>query len=155
VVELLTPEWKLDQQVDLVLRCGSYVTHDSALYERVSPLAGLLRPAIEAWGTVLSRPEPELAIVGFGKRDVPHDLELPMPDVVLGRSGLRRVDGTLTVTALNDQHGFLRLPPGDELAVGDLVGCGVCHPCTSFDKWRLIPVVDDDYTVVDAVRTFF
>ena len=36
-----------------------------------------------------------------------------------------------------------------------LVGCGISHPCTAFDKWRLIPVVDDDYTVVDAVLTFF
>ena len=61
----------------------------------------------------------------------------------------------MSVTALNDQHAYLRLPADDELAVGDLVGCGISHPCTTFDKWRLIPVVDDDYTVVDAVATFF
>jgi D-serine dehydratase len=39
--------------------------------------------------------------------------------------------------------------------VGDLLACGISHPCTAFDKWRLIPVVDDDYTVVDAIATFF
>jgi D-serine deaminase-like pyridoxal phosphate-dependent protein len=59
------------------------------------------------------------------------------------------------VTELNDQHAYLRVPRDDPLAVGDLVGCGISHPCTAFDKWRLIPVVDDDYTVVDAVATFF
>jgi D-serine dehydratase len=32
---------------------------------------------------------------------------------------------------------------------------GITHPCTSFDKWRVIPVVDDDDRVVDAVHTFF
>jgi D-serine deaminase-like pyridoxal phosphate-dependent protein len=33
------------------------------------------------------------------------------------------------------------------------------HPCTAFDKWRAIPVVDDadgdDPLVVDVVRTYF
>ena len=56
---------------------------------------------------------------------------------------------------LNDQHAWLDLPADDPLAVGDLVGCGISHPCTTFDKWRLIPVVDDDYRVVDAYHTFF
>jgi D-serine dehydratase len=61
----------------------------------------------------------------------------------------------LVVTALNDQHAYVRVPRTDPLAVGDLLGCGISHPCTAFDKWRLIPVVDDDYTVVDAIATFF
>jgi D-serine deaminase-like pyridoxal phosphate-dependent protein len=161
VLALLGPPWPLEQRVDLVLRCGSYATHDSALYERVSPLAAArggdeaLEPALEVWGAVLSRPEPELAVAGFGKRDAPHDIELPLPVLVRDRSGLRNVAGTLAVTALMDQHAFLRVPPEDGLAVGDLVGCGISHPCTAFDKWSLIPVVDEDYTVVDAVRTFF
>ena len=38
---------------------------------------------------------------------------------------------------------------------GALVGARIVHPCTAFDKWRLVPLVDDDYTVVDAIRTFF
>jgi D-serine deaminase-like pyridoxal phosphate-dependent protein len=157
VVEQLGPPWLLDRPVDLVVRCGSYVTHDSALYERVSPLAGPggLRPALEVWGAVLSRPEPRLAVVGFGKRDVPHDIELPLPRLVRGRSGLRPLEGRLAVTALNDQHAFVRIEAGEEIAVGDLLGCGISHPCTGFDKWPLIPVVDEDYTVVEAVRTFF
>jgi len=39
--------------------------------------------------------------------------------------------------------------------VGDLVGCGVSHPCTSFDKWRLLPLVDADRRVISALHTFF
>ena len=161
VVERLGGDWGLDSPVRVVLRGGSYLTHDSGNYDRVSPFGtripgARLRPALEAWGVALSRPEPELAIVGFGKRDVPYDLELPIPRLVRSDSGeIRPVDGELTVTALNDQHAFLRVERGYRLEIGELVGCGISHPCTAFDKWPLIPVVDDDYNVVDAVRTFF
>lgn len=161
VVDRLAIDWDIGVPVRLVLRSGCYVTHDSGYYERLSPFGARsdggerFEPALEAWGVVLSRPEPDLAIVGFGKRDVPYDLELPMPKLVRGASGeLRRTTG-LTVTALNDQHAFVHVDEGEVLAVGDLVACGISHPCTTFDKWPLIPVVDDDYTVTDAVRTFF
>jgi D-serine deaminase-like pyridoxal phosphate-dependent protein len=154
VVDVLGADWPFEQPVDVVIRSGGYVTHDVGLYERTSPLAQQLRPALEAWGAVLSRPEPELALVGLGKRDVSHDVDLPRPLVVSGRDGLREATG-MTVTALNDQHAYVRVAPGDPVAVGELLGCGISHPCTAFDKWRLIPVVDDGYTVVDAIATFF
>jgi D-serine deaminase-like pyridoxal phosphate-dependent protein len=147
-------------QARLVLRSGCYVTHDSGYYERISPLGeraggdGRLRHALEVWGVVLSRPEPDLALVLMGKRDVAYDIEPPLPLTVHDREGLRPAAG-MSVFELNDQHAYLRLPESDSLAVGDLVGCGISHPCTAFDKWRLIPVVDDEYTVVDAVHTFF
>jgi D-serine deaminase-like pyridoxal phosphate-dependent protein len=134
-------ELKLSRPVRVVARSGCYVTHDSGLYARGSPLDGL-RPALELWGEVLSRPEPDLAIVGLGRRDAGHDAGLPIPSVV----------GWET-TELNDQHAFLR-GSGTPLEVGDLVGFGISHPCTTLDKWRVIPLVDDE-TVVGAVRTFF
>jgi D-serine deaminase-like pyridoxal phosphate-dependent protein len=144
----------------LVLRSGCYVTHDSGLYDRVSPFGeraeggNRFRHALEVWGTVLSRPEPDVALLLMGKRDVAYDIELPRPLTVHDGNGLRPAAG-MTVFDLNDQHAYLRLPTGDPLAVGDLVACGISHPCTAFDKWRLIPVVDDDYTVIDAVHTYF
>ena len=96
---------------------------------------------------MLSRPEPDLVLLNFGRRDAPFDAGLPVPIVARDRAGaVRPLDGRLTVTALNDQHAFVQVPAGDPLAVGDLVGCGISHPCTAFDKWRFIPVVDDDYT---------
>jgi D-serine deaminase-like pyridoxal phosphate-dependent protein len=161
VVEILGGGWRLSAPLRIVLRCGSYLTHDSVHYERISPFGTRipgerLRPALEAWGAVLSRPEPGRAIVGFGKRDVPYDLDLPLPRLVRSAAGeLRSVAGELTVTELNDQHAFVSVADGFELTVGDLVGCGISHPCTAFDRWPLLPVVDDDYTVVDAVRTYF
>jgi D-serine deaminase-like pyridoxal phosphate-dependent protein len=158
----LAGPWDLSRPVRVVLRSGSYVTHDSGFYARISPLDGRgtgdvrLLPAFEAWGAVLSAPEPGLAIVGFGKRDVPYDLDLPNPVSVRRRSGELEAlrDGTVRVEALMDQHAFVRLE-GESLAVGDWLGCGISHPCTAFDKWRLIPVVDDRYDVVDALQTLF
>jgi D-serine deaminase-like pyridoxal phosphate-dependent protein len=60
-----------------------------------------------------------------------------------------------TVTELNDQHAYLRLDSGTALAPGDLVGLGISHPCTTLDKWRVIPVVSDDGRVTDTVHAFF
>ncbi|HEX2090032.1 MAG TPA: amino acid deaminase [Actinomycetota bacterium] len=160
VVERLTEPWDIGIPARIVLRSGCYLTHDDGHYDRLSPFGSVrgdarLRPALEVWGAVLSRPEPELAIVGFGKRDVPYDRELPVIRKVMTRRGdVRSPDGGLVVTALDDQHAYVRVE-GDMLEVGALIGCGISHPCTAFDKWPLIPVVDDDYNVIDAVRTFF
>lgn len=158
VAELLA---SADPRVRVVVRSGCYLTHDDGLYDEHSPLGShgsgpeRLQPAFEAWAVVLSRPEPALALAGMGKRDVPYDIGLPVPLKAHGPAGLRDVRGTMEVVDLNDQHAYVRLDPADPLAVGDLLGCGISHPCTAFDKWRLIPIVDDAYTVIDAVHTFF
>jgi D-serine deaminase-like pyridoxal phosphate-dependent protein len=163
VVERLRPPPELGPNVRVVLRSGCYLTHDHVYYDAQSPFGARaaagdrLQPALEVWGAVLSRPEPDLALVGCGKRDVPYDVDLPVPLLACrpGSGHPRDVAGAMAVTGLNDQHAYVRLSPDDELAPGDFLGCGISHPCTAFDKWRLIPVVDDEYTVVDAVRTFF
>lgn len=152
-----------DVPVRVVLRSGCYLTHDHGQYAAAfSDQTGwrpgeqpALEPAMELWAVVASRPEPDLAIVGFGRRDASFDAGLPIP--LTRRRGDDSLDlrGVAVVEHLNDQHAFVRLQGPDVLAVGDLVSLGISHPCTSFDKWRLIPVVDDDYAVVDAVRTFF
>jgi D-serine deaminase-like pyridoxal phosphate-dependent protein len=49
----------------------------------------------------------------------------------------------------------LDVPPEDPLQVGDLVGLGLSHPCTTFEKWPLIPVVTEEGVVASYVRTFF
>ncbi len=143
----------------VVLRSGCYLTHDHGEYAEIGPGARdagpRLLPAIELWAPVLSCPEPGLALACACRRDVAFDQGMPIPQ------RLRRPDGTiepalgLTVTRLDDQHAYLRVPPGAALAPGDLVGFGISHPCTTFDKWRVIPVVDDDYQVIDAIHTFF
>lgn len=161
VVEQLGGSWDLTLPVRVLLRSGSYVTHDSDTYEHLSPLADRgsgrerLQPALEAWGMVLSRPEPHLAIVDFGKRDVPYDLRLPMPFALYRSGTVRDIGGQVEVTALNDQHAFVRFHGPSDISVGDRIGCHLSHPCTTFDKWQLLPLVDDAYQVTGAIRTFF
>ena len=162
VVERLREPWGPEAPVRVVLRSGCYVTHDSGVYERTSPFADeddldrRFRPAMEIWGSVLSRPEPELAILGFGRRDVPFDEGFPIPTRVRSSSGETvAVDGGLVVTDLNDQHAYARVRGDLRVDVGDLVACGISHPCSAFDRWRVIPVLDERERVVDAVATFF
>ena len=162
-VACLGGEWSLSRPVRLVLRSGCYLTHDAAHYRQLSPFGGriaetgALEEALEVWGAVLSLPEPGLAILGFGKRDVPHDLELPVPRLVKtpGPQPPIPLRAAASVSKVMDQHAFLKVSADANLKVGDLVGCGISHPCTAFDKWRLIPVVDDGYAVIDAVLTYF
>lgn len=137
---------RLSRPVRKVVRSGGYLTHDHGLLARSSPFA--LRAAMELWAYVLSTPEPGLAICGFGKRDAPYDVDLPIP--------LRGPRGPLCgsrVEKLNDQHAFVRHE--GELAVGDVVVLGLSHPCTALEKWPLVPVLDDADAVVGAVRTYF
>lgn len=133
-----------------LLRSGCYVTHDHGIYEqRQTASAGMdapqFQPALELWAVVQSRPEPGIAILSFGKRNASYDLGLPKPLDLPG----------CTVTALNDQHAFMSVPVGARVEVGDLVRVGISHPCTTFDKWRKMPLVDDDYNVLDIYETHF
>ena len=160
VAEVLGEPWPEGLPVLPVLRSGAYVTHDSGFYDRISPLgahpriagAPPLRPALRAWAQVSSHPEPGLALLTAGKRDVPYDIDLPIPQLLRRGGSTTPLAGT--VTALNDQHAFLHYDTPVE--VGDWVGLGLSHPCTTFDKWPLLPVVGPDgETVVDLIRTYF
>jgi D-serine deaminase-like pyridoxal phosphate-dependent protein len=152
----------LEPQV--ILRSGAYITHDHGFYASISPAGrdaagGLaLQPALELWAPVLSRPEPALALLGAGRRDVSFDEGLPVPIRVRtqekGAGGAAEVAG-MRVTALNDQHAYLSVPDHSGLRPGDLVCLGISHPCTTFDKWRVIPVVDDTEHITDVIHTFF
>ncbi|AVR94724.1 amino acid deaminase [Pseudoduganella armeniaca] len=149
-----------------IVRSGCYLTNDHGHYfeltreldERAGGGVGLV-PALEVWSTVLSRPEPTLAILGMGKRDASHDLGLPRALLRhrIGAAGPVALDDGWHIEKMNDQHAYLRLPENevDELRVGDLVGCGISHPCTTFDKWSVLLLVEDDYRVTGAVNTFF
>ena len=147
----------------MVLRAGAYLVHDDGFYAGISPLTPdrarrPLRSAMHGWARVVSRPEPGLALLDAGKRDLPYDKGFPVPQRAL-------IDGAWTalpdasVTGMDDQHAYLRLPAETALPVGSTVRLGLSHPCTAFDKWRLIPVLDDVEApaprVIDLVHTFF
>jgi D-serine deaminase-like pyridoxal phosphate-dependent protein len=160
VATVLGQDWPAGPPVRPVLRGGAYVSHDDGIYRDTSPLGATprltdappLRPAFRAWAQVISRPEPGLALLTLGKRDVSFDEGLPIPQVVRTADGRIGPLSGCRVSKLSDQHAFVT---GDlPAAVGDWIGLGLSHPCTVFDKWRLIPVVSGT-TVVDLVRTYF
>jgi D-serine dehydratase len=154
-------------RVRRVLRSGCYLTHDSggyaAAYQRMRAEAALdfppgdLLPALEVWAAVQSRPEPGLAILTMGRRDISFDAGLPQPLAWHrpGSSGPPRPLPFHTVQALNDQHAYLKTPGNTPLAVGDLVCFGISHPCTTFDKWAVLLLADAGYDITGAIRTWF
>lgn len=146
----------------IVLRSGCYLTHDSGIYEKQQECRtqrgwtdGQFRPALEVWSYVQSLPEPGLAILTMGKRDCAYDYSLPVPEKsYCPTKGQEPLSGC-QITALNDQHAYLKYPAAKDLQLGDMISCGISHPCTAFDKWKFIPVVNDQYDVTDAIVTFF
>ena len=164
VVERLSQVDLGDTPTRIVLRTGGYISHDDVGYNRKSPMGATprveegsaLQASIEIWAAVLSRPEPTRALVGLGKRDAASDGRLPVAKKVR-RRGSTTVESIEPneVSVINDQHAYLDIDPDDPLAVGDLVGFGIGHPCTTFDKWRVMLMVDDDYRVTELAHTIF
>ncbi|HEX9447546.1 MAG TPA: alanine racemase [Dongiaceae bacterium] len=155
--------------VRIVIRSGCYLTHDHGIYANDFPALqhrlgadlaqrlGRLEPALHLWSMVQSQPEPGRALLTLGKRDAGHDAGLPQPvfHKPAGSGDLISLDANWRIDKMNDQHAYLRIPDGRSVQVGDLICLGISHPCTTFDKWRDIFVVDDDWTVVDVIHTFF
>lgn len=166
VAEHLLPN--VGRPVRGVLRSGCYLTHDHVHYhrhlqcvQRRLNLTDSLQPALEVLSAVQSCPEPGLALLSMGKRDVSYDLDLPVPlwRANAGTDRLQGVPDHWCITALNDQHAYLRYDPAcpvdQQPQVGQIVASGISHPCTTFDKWRWMAVVDDRYNVIDAVSCRF
>lgn len=152
-----------------VLRSGCYLTHDSTVYSaafrRITLETSLklppggLEPALEVWAYVQSRPERGRSLLTVGKRDISFDSGMPVPLRWYRPGGAMARPEPMpaghNVLALNDQHCHLGTPDESPLQVGDMVAFGIGHPCTTFDKWALLMLVDDDWRVTGAIRTFF
>ena len=159
----------LSREVQILTRSGCYLSHDTGMFESAfadltkrsgvaRELGDGLKPALEVWAYVQSLPEPGSAIVTMGRRDVSFDAGYPRPVSWFrpgGHKHPQRLAEGYEVTALNDQHGYLKIPEGCPFQVGDMVAFGISHPCTTFDKWRVLYVIDDDYEVVSALNTYF
>jgi D-serine dehydratase len=171
VVAGLSAAVAADPDCRLVLRSGAIFFHDHGIYER--GLAGLdaragfrigeeiqsasqgFRPTLRVWAEVLSLPEPGLAICGMGLRDVAIDQGLPRP-LAFYRDGARLGDAAgVAVLRLNDQHAFVTIPAGSDVALGDVVEFGISHPCTCLDRHAILYGLDPDHTVVTAYLTSF
>jgi D-serine dehydratase len=106
---------------------------------------------------VQSIPEDAKAIIGLGRRDAAFDSGLPVPALHYrpGDAVPRPAPAHWETSKLMDQHAFLKIAPGDDIKVGDMIGFDICHPCLTFDKWRTLPIVDANFNVVEVIQTFF
>lgn len=159
---------KVSRPVLRVLRSGCYLTHDDFYYStalarmqregRVYLPEGTLRPALQVWSYVQSRPEPCKALLTMGKRDVGYDTGYPQP-IAWFRPGEMRVPAPIpagcSICELNDQHAHMSIPGESTFEVGDMVAVGVGHPCTTFERWQIVMLVDEQLNITGAVRTFF
>jgi D-serine dehydratase len=121
-------------------------------------ISGRFENALEVWAYVLSVPEAGRAILGAGRRDFGHDVAPPVPLKTFRPTQDREpnvVSGRYAIVGINDQHAHMNFPDSADVQVGDLIALGISHPCTTFDKWRLLYVVDDRYNVLSALQTYF
>lgn len=162
--------WLAAQKPDrcrVVIRPGCYITHDMGIYEIArqeliarDPIAcdlgGDLTSALELMAMVQSVPEADRAVVNFGKRDCAFDAGLPQPVAHYrhGKALPLQADEIVSV-GIMDQHCMLCLAPGCDVQVGDIVLFGTSHPCLTFDKWKTLLLVDDEYNVLEELDTLF
>ena len=167
VAEIFSPR-DFEDAVEVVLRSGCYLTHDVGAYriaqERIlesNPVARQmgagLKPALQVWAYVQSVPEATKAIVGLGKRDAAFDSGLPVPALHFrpGSATPHAAPAHWIVTRLMDQHAYLQIAANDDIRPGDMVAFDIAHPCLTFDKWRVLALVNSAYDVVDLIQTFF
>jgi D-serine deaminase-like pyridoxal phosphate-dependent protein len=138
----------------LCIRSGCYVTHDHGLYEGLSPYsrgaqAPRFEPAIEVRTTVLSRPQRDRLILDCGRRELSYDAGLP---VVIAPASAA---GGLRLLELNDQHAHVLVAPDCEVSVGAVLTLGISHPCTALERWRVLPLIDHEERVLEAMPTYF
>ncbi len=158
----------LGQAVEVILRPGCYLTHDSGIYRsaqaeilkrnsKARDMGSALQPALQLWAYVHSVPEKQKAIIGLGKRDAAFDAGLPAPVLHYrpGQGGPVATPTAWTLTQMMDQHAFMQIGEGADIRVGDIVGFDISHPCLTFDKWRYLPILDSEYRVIDVVETYF
>jgi D-serine dehydratase len=159
----------------IVLRGGCYLTYDHGGYEtklqQMDARGGLegphghisaskaFLPALELWAAVQSLQDLGTAILTMGIRDLPFDSGYPRP-LRHYRDGkvltdLEAKGLPFTITKSNDQHCYMTYPAGTDIRVGDVVACGISHPCTAFDKWDVLYLLDEQSNVVAALKTFF
>ncbi|QLK62570.1 amino acid deaminase [Enterobacteriaceae bacterium Kacie_13] len=161
-------------QLEVILRSGCYVTHDVGAYQAAlermqtsNPVAremnSSLQPALQVWAAVQSLPEPGRAIIAFGKRDAGYDAGYPKAAghfrprnaTQAGYTTVVPAPDDWKVYAMMDQHAFMSIPENADLKVGDMLVFDICHPCLTFDKWRQLLLVNEQWDVTGTVKTWF
>ncbi|MCM8532083.1 MAG: amino acid deaminase [Lentisphaeraceae bacterium] len=164
----ILPKAPLKTPFEVLIRPGCYLSHDSGIYDEfqnqlverdeiAKTIDSKLESAIEVLTYVQSLPEPGLAILSMGKRDVSFDSGLPTPITIYkpDEKSSQKLGEEWSLTDLNDQHAFMKFPIDASVKVGDIIISQVSHPCLTFDKWQAIALIDDDYNVIDMLKTYF
>ncbi|AUJ72289.1 alanine racemase [Pseudoalteromonas sp. NC201] len=156
------------QQFRFVIRPGCYLIHDTGIYQDAQQavlsrsnlacdLGESLVSSLSIWAYVLSTPEPGVAIIGMGKRDVAFDAGMPTPELIYSPPSkqLCSLGGAVKVEKIMDQHAMVSIAFGCEVQVGDMICFSTSHPCLTFDKWRQIGVVERDWVITQTISTYF
>ena len=151
-----------------IIRPGCYLIHDKGIYQAAQneiisrsqlacDISGELISNLELWAYVHSVPEPGLAVIGLGKRDVAFDAGLPIPEYLYrpGNKKPQAIEGGSEVINIMDQHCMMTFGSKTSLQPGDIVIFATSHPCLTMDKWRRIGLIDSNFVVKKTIETFF
>jgi D-serine dehydratase len=166
--ELMSNHAIRDFDYTAIIRPGCYLIHDTGIYQAAQDeiisrsklacdISGHLISCLELWAYVHSVPEPGLAVIGLGKRDVAFDAGLPTPEY-LYRPGTQKpikIGASCQVVNIMDQHCMMKFDENMSPRPGDLICFSSSHPCLTIDKWRHIGLIDDDFIVKRTIETFF
>ena len=115
------------------IQAGSYALMDTDY----SGVGVPFEPAFSVLGTVVSRPAPDRCVADCGHKAASKDHGYPS---VKGIAGAK-------VTALNDEHATIALPPESTVAVGDLVELLPSHTDPTINLHDVFYVVDGDRVI--------
>ena len=119
------------------IQAGSYPFMDAKYRQLGLPF----QPALSLLATVISTPEPGLAIIDAGLKAITTDNGLPE---VIAPAGVR-------LLRLNEEHGILQVEAGAELRVGERVELLPSHVCTTVNLHDWYYVLRDG-VLLDAWR---
>ena len=115
------------------IQAGSYALMDTDYVSVGVPF----EQAFSVLGTIVSRPAPDRCVADCGHKSMTKDH---------GNPAVKGIDGA-TVTALNDEHATIALPPASTLAVGDLIQLLPSHTDPTINLHDVFYAVEGDRVV--------
>ncbi|HLG58460.1 MAG TPA: DSD1 family PLP-dependent enzyme [Vicinamibacterales bacterium] len=115
------------------IQAGSYALMDTDYASVGVPF----EQAFSVLGTIVSRPAPDRCVADCGHKSMTKDH---------GNPAVKGIDGA-TVTALNDEHATIAVPPTSTLAVGDLIQLLPSHTDPTVNLHDVFYAVDGDRVV--------
>ena len=130
-----TGSYDIDSEIDGIteIQAGSYAMMDTAYAALGLPFEF----ASYVMGTIISRPVPDRCVADCGHKSCTKDH---------GNPGVKGLAGA-TVTALNDEHAIIALPPNSPVGIGDRVFLIPSHTDPTLNLHDVMYVVDGEQVV--------